>query len=202
VSNRFAAFLDALPPDGPLVPCTPAQIAPYRERVSEGLVALWTEVGWGTFGNGLIHIVDPASIADGLELFLGSDNPARIAIARNAFGDIYYYRDMREEARMKGMTGENPGELGDLSYVDVHFKFVDILALDVEELFNETFADPDNIEGALRGSLARAAREIYGPLASDECFCFVPALALGGSEDIASIQKVQMHVHWAILSQM
>ncbi len=52
------------------------------------------------------------------------------------------------------MTGENPGELGDVSCVDVHAVSIDVAALDVPELF-ELLADPEYIEVFLRGRLAR-----------------------------------------------
>lgn len=120
MSEHFAQFLEALPPDGPLTPCSAEAIAPYRNHADDGLLRLWTELGWGSFGNGLIHVVDPASLADELAAFLGSSHPTRI----------------------------------------------------------------------------------YGPLAAHECFGFVPALALGGSEDLSCVRKVDMRVHLSLLSQM
>lgn len=44
--------------------------------------------------------------------------------------------------------------------------------------------------------------EKYGPLAYDECYAFVPALALGGSESIKNIQKVKVKEHLEFLSQL
>lgn len=202
MSGHFSQFLAALPPDGPLTPCPAEAIAPYREHAGEGLVRLWTELGWGSFGGGMIHMVDPATLVEELAGFLGSSHPTRIPFARSAFGDLYYYRDMRRDAERKGMTGENPGELHDISYVDVHFKHIDVIAFEVEELLEDVFAIADNIEGPLRGALVRAASEIYGPLAAHECFAFVPALALGGGEDISCVRKVDMRVHLSLLAQM
>jgi hypothetical protein len=201
-SSRFARFLEVHPPDGPLAPCSADVIAPYRERVHEALIAFWTEVGWGWFGRGLLHVADPATLDDGLAIWLGRSDPTRIAIARTAFGEIFYYRDLREQARALGMSGTQPGELGDISHVDVHFQEISVAALDPNELFNDILCNPEHIEGHLRRGLVDFAREVYGPLTDRECFAFVPALALGGYEDPTCVQKVDMLVHWSILRQM
>lgn len=201
-SPRFAAFLAAHPPDTELAPCTDADLDPYREWAPEPLIAFWTEVGFGWFGQGLLQIVDPVTLSDGLALLLGGSSHKRFPLVRTAFGEIFYYRDMREEARALAMSGANPGELGDISNVDVHHGEVGVTSLDVEEFFNSALCDPENVEGYLRKSLVERAREMLGPLAPSECFGFVPALALGGYEDIGSVQKMDMYVHWSILRQM
>ena len=62
-----------------------------------------------------------------------------------------------------------------MSVVDVHFQVIDIIALDMLQLFEEAFTDEGFQERFLRRSLVRAAREIYGPLAPTEQLAFVPA---------------------------
>ncbi|MEO9257314.1 MAG: T6SS immunity protein Tdi1 domain-containing protein [Crocinitomicaceae bacterium] len=44
--------------------------------------------------------------------------------------------------------------------------------------------------------------EKYGPLDYDECYAFVPALALGGTESMKNIQKVKAIQHLEFLSQL
>ena len=70
-------------------------IEPYRSHASATLVAFWTEVGWGSFGGGMLHVVEPASIADALTIWLPDPKPTRMPIARTAFGEIFYHRDLR-----------------------------------------------------------------------------------------------------------
>jgi hypothetical protein len=199
---RYARFLEVHPPDAPPVPCTDAAIAPWRDRVPDALVAFWTEVGWGSFGQGRLHVVDPASLDSALELWLGGSSPTRIAIARTAFGEIFYYRDLREAARARGMSGTLPGELGDVSVIDVHFAQIGVFALEVEAFFNDTLCHPKTVDMFLRRSFVELARGAFGPLTEREGYAFVPALALGGVEDALSVRKVDMHVHWSILRQL
>lgn len=194
-------FLAAHPPSPAVAPLPEARIAEYAGRVPDALVAFWREVGVGSFGGGLIRVASPATLDDALALWLGARSPRRVPIARAAFGELYYWRDLREEARAKGMTGENPGELGDVSCVDVHTASIDVAALDVPELF-ELLADPEYIEVFLRGRLARASIEIYGPIEEHEQLTFVPALALGGVESLECVQKVAMNVQGSILRQL
>lgn len=202
-SSRFARFLETHPPDAPLASCSERTIELYHERVPEALLSFWIEVGWGWFGQGLLHVVDPTTLASGLTTWLGVSDATRIAIVRTAFGEIFYYRDLREQARAMGMSGTQPGELGDVSYIDVHFHEIGVAALDVDDFFNNMLCDPETVRGYLRKGLVDIAREMHGPLTDRECYAFVPALALGGhEEDPTCVQKVDMHVHWSILRQM
>lgn len=42
----------------------------------------------------------------------------------------------------------------------------------------------------------------YGKLAYDECFGYVPLLALGGKESVENIKKVKMKEHIAVIADM
>lgn len=203
--NPFPAFVAALPPvlAGPdaVRPCNESEIARWEGLVPGELLQFWRAVGVGAFGEGVVHVCTPDALQEQLSVWLGPPSPTRVPFARSAFGVLFYWRDMREEAAERGMTGENPGELGDVSVVDVLQHSIEVLALDLEELFEYAFTDEGFIEQVLRRTLVRAAREIYGPLAPHEQLAFVPALALGGFEDIASVQKVNALVHQSILQQ-
>jgi hypothetical protein len=201
VAALWKPFLDLLPPDPDVTPASEALVATYVATLPGELIALWREVGLGSFGGGLIHFVDPATLVDALSLWIGPPSDKRIPFARSAFGELYYWRDMREEAAARGMTGTNRGELFDINCVDVHMKDLVTCALDMPHMF-ERLADPEYISLFLRQDLVRGARELYGPLAPDEQLGFVPALALGGVESIECVQKMNMLVHQSILVQL
>ena len=46
------------------------------------------------------------------------------------------------------------------------------------------------------------AVEKYGKLADNECFGYVPLLALGGKEDVEHLQKVKTKEHIAVITQL
>lgn len=198
----YDAFLSLLPADANVRRLSAPELDALRTPfMPEALLKLYADVGVGSFGGGVMWITAPQELQAMLDVWLPS-SPRRIPFARSAFGDVFYFRDLREEARAKGLTGEVPGELFDVSVVRPDFFEVTVVAFSIEELFEEVLGFADNIEGVLRRDLVDAASEIYGPLEADEQFGFVPALALGGSEDITSVQKVKMLVHTSILRQL
>ena len=205
MESPFPGFLAAMPPvtsgvDAVVRP-SEASIARWAHLVPPELVAFWRAIGWGGFGNGIVHICDPALLQPSLELWLGTTSDLRVPFSRSAFGEIFYWRDMRSEAAQAGMTGTRPGELGDVSCVDPHVREISVLAVSVDELFEDAFCDAGFAERFLRRSLVDAAREIWGPLAPHEQLAFVPALALGGAEDLGSVAKVDMFVQQSLLRQ-
>lgn len=198
----FPHFLDTLPPDRGVRPLDVSALDRVRTpSMPPELLDFYREVGVGSFGGGLLFVETPDRVQGLLDVWLNR-SPRRIPFARSAFGEIFYYRDLRDEAQQKGLSGEKPGELGDVSWVDVHFARIDIAALSVMEFFEEMLANPDNVDTILRRPLVRAATEILGPLGDHEQYDFVPALALGGSEELGSAQKVNMLVHTSILRQL
>ena len=52
------------------------------------------------------------------------------------------------------------------------------------------------------GKFELKAIEKYGSLNYDECYTFVPALALGGDEKIGNLQKVKIKENLEILAQL
>ncbi len=197
----YDRFVEVLPPDANVRRLSPAEVDALRsESMPEDLLTLYADVGVGSFGGGIFWLSTPADLQPALDVWL-PPSPRRIPFGRSAFGDLFYYRDLREEARAKGFTGENPGELSDVSVVRVEYSDITVCASSIQDLCDEILGFEDNIEGVFRGDLVRAATEIFGPLAAHEQFGFVPALALGGAEDLSCVQKVALLVHTSILKQ-
>jgi hypothetical protein len=59
-----------------------------------------------------------------------------------------------------------------------------------------------SVEGSDFFSLFRRARRKLGLLKSDEMYGFVPALMLGGSEELENLEKVKIIEHLIFLSQL
>lgn len=202
VPRFFDAFLAALPPDPSVRPLDAAAIDALRTpAMPPALLEFYAEVGIGSFGGGVLFVEPPAELQPLLDVWLRA-SPRRIPFARTAFGELFYWRDLTEEAKAKGMSGELPGELGDVSFVDVHYGRIDVIATSIEELFDDLLGEPSNVDGMLRGALVRAAVELHGELDRTHQLGFVPALALGGAEDLVSVSRVDMRVHTDLLRQL
>jgi hypothetical protein len=198
----FDHFRIALPPDPGVKRLEGAELDALRTpSTPSALLEVFGTLGTGSFGGGVLFVLPPPVLQPMLDVWIPA-SPKRIPFARTAFGEIFYWRDLADEARASGMTGENPGELGDVSWVDVHFGAIAVVATTIEELFDDILGEPANVDGILRGGLARAAQEIHGALDAQHQLAFVPALALGGTEDLASVQRVDMRVHTTILRQL
>ncbi len=183
------AFMKKHAPGTLLRKASATEAEEYLDRLPDCLLELWRESGFGAYGNGIIRVINPDDYADALATWLGRHDERRIPIAVSAFGDIFYYRDLDE--------GEE-----DVSRIMVHYKSIDVCVWSLKDFFNEYLCDHEIIETVLRDKLFRKAVQALGPLADDEMYGFVPALAIGGAEDIKFVKKQKTLVHLELLFQM
>lgn len=152
----------------------------------------------GPVAGGLVVITAPGALDREVHDWLMGNVAGRRSIGRTAFGDLLVFRDLRERARELGV-GDADRE-GDVALIDVHFKKMTVLGTSVEsfldglddELFQRAF---------LRKELFDEVKRRLGACKPTECYGFVPALALGGSEDADTVRRVDWRVHQAILLQ-
>lgn len=57
-------------------------------------------------------------------------------------------------------------------------------------------------ESMFKNNLYNAAVEKHGGVEFEECFGYVPLLALGGSETVANLKKVKTKEHIEIITEM
>lgn len=69
-------------------------------------------------------------------------------------------------------------------------------------LFFRSLTEEDYLAEQLRWEPYPAARARLGELAFDECFGYVPLLALGGPETVDHLQKVKLREHLYLISQV
>ena len=153
------------------------------------IVYLWQEYGFGDYGNGLIKVVDPRDYMQSLYSWLGTQDFHKIPIMVSAFGDIFYYRKLDEE--------EN-----DVSMLNIHYRKTEVVAWSYELFFKSFITDPEIQENVLRKILFDQAVATLGTLKHNEAFFFVPALVLGGGEDIKYIKKGDASTHQLVLLQI
>ena len=160
-----------------------------KQMLPPEIVYLWTEYGFGDYGDGLIKVVDPRDYMDSLYSWLGSQDFHKIPIMVSAFGDIFYYRKLEND--------EN-----DVSLLDIHYRRIDVCTWSYEEFFEKYISNPEIKEKVLRKSLFDQAVEKLGSLKYNEAFFFVPALVLGGGEDIKHVSKGDAFTHQHLLLEL
>lgn len=178
--------------------------APKRTTKSSRLedhpafISLTKRLKPGTYAGGLLVITPPGALDDAMHDWLMGNVAGRRSIGRTAFGEVLVFRDLRERARE--LEVGDPERESDVALIDVHFKKMTVLGNSVDT-FLDSLDDADSQEAFLRRSMFDEVKRRLGPCAPNECYGFVPALSLGGSEDAASVQRVDWRVHQAILLQ-
>ncbi len=152
----------------------------------------------GSYAGGLIVITAPGALDDEMRDWLMGNIEGRRSIGRTAFGELLVFRDLRERARELGVG--DPDNEADIAIIDVHFKKMTVLGTSVDT-FLEGLDDRDFQEAFLRLSLFTEVKRRLGPCKPNECYGFVPALALGGSEEPDSVQRLDWQVHQSLLLQ-
>ncbi|MCP4368490.1 MAG: DUF1851 domain-containing protein [Deltaproteobacteria bacterium] len=156
----------------------------YEDKLPLSLVEHWKSEGLCGYAKGLIWLVDPSEYEDILEEWLEPSSYDCIVFARTAFGDLYFWSNNKAY------------------YLSVHYGKLKKITDDIEILFETVLCDHTVLEEVLMQTIYLEAYERLGPPKSDECYAFVPALALGGSRTAVSLQKVTLREHLGILVQL
>ena len=162
-------------------------LARYRERVPLELLEGWEQYGFGTFRDGYLKVVNPDDYADLLtDTYQLTSTPASappVVLFATAMGDLLIWED------------------DFLTQVDYRHGDTRIVGQNLN-LFFKNHADDFNPRERLLWEPYPAARERLGEPAFDECFGYVPLLALGGLETVDHLQKVKLREHIALIGQV
>jgi hypothetical protein len=172
---------------GPAVSCQPASqeaIEQYADRLPGILIDHWKEQGWCGYVKGLLWLVNPQDFEDAVEDWVAEQDRPAVVFARTAFGDLFVWANNQ------------------VYFLSVHHGWFEDITDDMEIFFNGILCDKQYLDKGLRGKLFRKALPKLGAPEPDECYAFVPALALGGSEDAGSLQRVKLREHLAVLAQL
>lgn len=160
-----------------------------KQMLPPEIIYIWENYGFGDYGNGIIKVVDPRDYMNSLYTWLGKKDFNKIPIIVTAFGDIFYYRKLEEN--------EN-----DISLLDIHYRRIEVCTYSYQEFFEEYILDSNIKENILREKLYNEAINTLGDLQYNEIFFFVPALVLGGGENIKYIKKGDAKIHHQVLLQI
>jgi hypothetical protein len=153
----------------------------------------------GRYANGTLIITQPDAHLPEMRRWLMGNVDGRVALGRTAFGDIVVFRDLRERAADQGFPGAE--DACDVALIDLNYKRMTVLAHSVEE-FQQQLGNAKFQKAFLRRSLYDKVKARLGDFADDEAYSFVPALALGGKEDAASVQRAKWGVYQDLLFQL
>jgi hypothetical protein len=158
-------------------------IEQYQNIVPNEIVEIWQHYGLGSFRKGFLKIINPEEYNDILAVAYAESSVA-IPLFATGMGDIITWEDNRTflllnfgKKILKGLAND-----------------VDVLLL---SLGNDGFC-----EANLFWKHYPKAVEMYGSLAYDECFGYVPLLGLGGSEKVKNLQKVKIKEQIMIITEL
>ncbi len=166
------------------------------------LVEFWGEVGLGSWGDGVFRFCDPEMFQGLLNMILGSD-PVLSAADCAVFG-FSAFAELRAWHRVFGMveidlpftTIQSHSEArSDVKETRRAIGEDRVIAVNLSDVVSD--CDMRDRSGAL---MFNRATKRLGKLKRDECFGFVPALALGGSNELDQLRRVRALEHFQILA--
>jgi hypothetical protein len=180
-------------------PLPAADADAMARRVPPALIDFWKRHGIGIYADGMLHLCNPRRYDGLLPLLVGNDGEIHakdLALyAFSAFGELFLWHQRFGGVEINLMSGDvaaagylAPDTIGDPD-LDLEARLV---------TFDRDLYDAKDETG--RPLFDRAVSAL-GELRLDECFGFVPALALGGAPNLANLRRVAALEHFAILAQ-
>jgi hypothetical protein len=189
---------------GPAVDARPvsnSKLDHYRGKLPEKLLEYWQAYGFAGYGNGLLWLTDPDDYSEVLNAWLyetefyGKDH--FYVIGRSAFGKLEVW-------------GAKTGPC-----ITINCAWGMIYPADQSRWMNQGKGDfliSTWLSGMQAHSLDQTdekdaplfdrAEKLLGPLAHDEMYGFVPALAMGGPCRLDHLKKVKAVEHLMFLAQL
>ena len=180
--NPLHGFLDDYGPGHDCQPVPEERIASYADRLPEPLLEFWRVEGFCGYNDGLLWFVDPEEYIDILDEWKVVEHTA---FARTGFADLFLWSP----------TG--------WSLLNVHLGSVNPMgSSNLPNIFNELLRLESVKDGLLLRKIHCKAVSRLGRIFPDECYTFVPALALGGPGTPESVQRVKVREQLSILAQI
>lgn len=162
---------------------TEETINKYSTSLPKSLIEIWSNQGFGTIMDGYLKIINPDEY---IEVFKDSYFRSNVAtpIIVTAFGDIITWEKNKYVSIVQYRYGK--------SYVMIN-GFELFLMLLKDNSFTKKFFDIE---------MYKQAVSLLGNLEFDECFGFVPLLAMGGSEKVESLKIVKTREHISLINEL
>ena len=148
---------------------------------------IWKANGLSVYQKGLYSLIDPDEFSDIVKQFSSVPSSA-IAFAKTASGCVFLWD--------KEKIGET------IFHLNVHKNKIGVASTSFLVFFGVSIGSHDWWKENCYGEIELQSLEKYGTLAYDECYTFIPALALGGDEKVAKMQRVKFKENLNLLSQI
>lgn len=153
---------------------------------SDLVINLWKTHGLSSYRDGLFWTINPDEYSDLLHLFPNVSKTA-IPFARTNLGNLFYFDKL---------------SIGDsIFFLNVHKGTIKIVSTSFQILFAFDFGGESFWKQDCYGKIELKAIK-KGKLAADECWAFVPALALGGDEKLSNLEKLKIKENLEFLGQL
>lgn len=153
------------------------------------ILDLWREFGFSGYENGLFWLVNPEMFNDFARAFDGVSDKA-IAFARTAMGNLFLWDEIAELNRMT------------IVHLNVHTHKLTFRSNDFSMFINMDIPSHFAWKSFFYGDFELAVVDRFGEIQYDEMATFVPAISIGGDEDLANIQLQKIIPQLFILSQL
>jgi hypothetical protein len=152
-------------------------------RLPEVMLNILTSEGWCTYDGEVLWLCDPDDWETAARCWQPEDKPVEVFL-RSGFGDLVLW------------------DGSDAWFINVHESYGMLIGDDPDWIFAKTLTDAEFAFRTYLPELVARAHEQADPLAWDEIYTFVPALALGGNEKSAKIVKAKALEALDILRQL
>jgi hypothetical protein len=199
--DMFAHMLQTLGEPKHASKIGPDEAARYADRVPPSLIQFWAEHGRGAYFDGSYWICDPAPFDSVLELIFKDDPefspPDMAVVAYSALGELKVWHRQRRKMNvslLQSTVFNPPASAWQNARTGQPFS---------EAFSVSTFVSTGRWEFTQeeRDFFAAAATRL-GSLEPGEVFGFFPALQLGGTYKVESLQRVKAVEHFTILAQL
>lgn len=151
----------------------------YKNYIPESLIALWEEIGIGIYCDGLFRVIVPSEYQDLVaSCYTMEYDKFILPFMSTAFGDIFAYV---ENSKMGGYV----------VFLNIRYGTYKILSNNITLLLNKIIFNKSCLDTWFNLDNYTIVKEKIGIPDIEECYGYIPALAVGGNEDISNIEIVK-----------
>lgn len=171
----------------------------YRSILPANVIHYWETEGFCQFRNGLFFSVNPDDWQFVVDAWIKGTPYAKLgpffALTRSAFGKIYLFNE-----KIGATTKIDAAQLSIYSY-DIEPTDQRGRETSAGMVFHPRPEDIDVFDSEDRPLFERALAKL-GPVGWDEMYAFEPALAMGGSQRLENLAKLDWRVHMMLLREI